>query len=384
MPKLRQLAKVRSAHCLRFEPSSGKALGSALKVGTMIVENSINVRKVDEKALLLSEHLCQTQAILDNSPAAGTAYAVCGISTDISERKRAEEQLRRAYSDLALSEDSLKATMQELKATREELKVTELQLIKAARLECIGTLAAGAAHEVKNPLQTMLMGLHYLTHNLPADHEGIALTLHDMRQAVTRANVIIRELLELSAGTKAEKQTEDLNACVERSLDLLHYELVATQTTVVRQLAVGLPPVTMDRGKMEQVFINLILNALHAMSNGGTLTITSRAVQWSEDLASQEPVFRQFKSGDSLAVTELRDTGSGIPENLLPKIFDPFFTTGPSGQGTGLGLAVVKRIVDLHGGAISIRNAAPGGVRVTLVMSLEKEKSHGQETHLNH
>jgi PAS domain S-box-containing protein len=302
----------------------------------------------------------------------GRMISYNGLISDITDRKHAEEQLRRAYEELAQSDESLKATLQELKATHEELKATELQLIQAAKLECIGTLAAGVAHEVKNPLQTMLMGLHYLAHNLPSDHEGIALALHDMRDAVTRANGILRGLLELAADTKSEMKAEDLNACIERSLELLHYDLVATLTTVVRQLAVDLPLVPMDRGKTEQVLINLFINALHAMSHGGTLTVTTRAIPWSENLASQERLFRQFKPGDTLVVTEVQDTGTGIPENLLPKIFDPFFTTKPVGHGTGLGLAVVKKIVDLHGGTIDIRNVSPGGVRVTLVLKGEK------------
>jgi len=137
---------------------------------------------------------------------------------------------------------------------------------------------------------------------------------------VTRANAILRGLLELSADRKSERKAEDLNACIVRSLELMHYEFVATKTTVVRQLAVGLPLVPMDRGKMEQVLINLFINALHAMSQGGTLSVTTRAVPWSEHLASQERLFRQFKPGDTLAITEVQDTGTGIPENLLPKV----------------------------------------------------------------
>jgi PAS domain S-box-containing protein len=301
----------------------------------------------------------------------GTAYAVCGISTDISERKRGEEQLRRTCTELSQRDERLKLTLQELQASHEELKAYELQLIRAAKLECIGTMAAGVAHEVKNPLQTMLMGLDYLAHNLPASHEGIVLTLHDMRDAVTRAKAILRGLLELAADTKSTSKAEDLNACLERSLWLLQYELGAARIAVVRQLAADLPLVPMDRGKMEQVFINLFINALHAMSQGGTLTVTTRLVQWSEGLASQEPIFRQFKPADSLAVAEVQDTGTGIPEALLPKVFDPFFTTKPAGHGTGLGLAVVKKIMDLHGGAIGIRNAPPGGVRVTLILKLD-------------
>jgi PAS domain S-box-containing protein len=301
----------------------------------------------------------------------GVAYALCGISTDISERKRAEERLQQACIELRQSEGTLTATLQELKATHEELKATELQLIQAAKLECIGTLAAGVAHEVKNPLQTMLMGLHYLTQNLPAPNEGIALALQDMREAVTRANTILRGLLELSADTKSELKAEDLNACVERSLWLLQYELVATQTTVVRRLASELPPVLMDRGKMEQVFINLFLNALQAMSHCGTLTVTTRVIQCPQHLAAQELLFRPFKPGANLAVLEVQDTGTGIPDLLLPKVFDPFFTTKLAGHGTGLGLAVVKKIVDLHGGAIELRNAPPRGALATLILKLE-------------
>jgi PAS domain S-box-containing protein len=301
----------------------------------------------------------------------GNAYAVCGISTDISERKRGEEQLRRTCAELSQSDASLKATLVELQTAHEELKASESQLIRAAKLECVGTLAAGVVHEVKNPLQTMLMGLDYLAHKLPVTDEGIVLALGDMRDAVTRAKAILRGLLELAADTKTAPEPGDLNACVERSLWLLHHELGATETTVVRHLGVDLPLVTMDFGKMEQVFINLFINALHGMPQGGTLTVTTRVVPWSRDLASQEALFGQFKAGDTLAVTEVQDTGTGIPEALLPKVFDPFFTTKPAGHGTGLGLTVVKKIVDLHGGAIGIRNAPPGGVRVTLVLKLD-------------
>jgi signal transduction histidine kinase len=274
--------------------------------------------------------------------------------------------LKQALADLTTAHE-------ELKATHEELKASELQLIRAAKLESVGTLAAGVAHEVKNPLQTMLMGLDYLAHNLTANNEGAALALDDMRDAVTRANTVIRGLLELAADTKSVTKAEDLNGCVERSLALLGYELVATETTIVRQLGADLPLVPMDRGKMEQVFINLFINALHAMPHGGTLTVTTRAIRWSKDLASQERIFLQFKPGDTLAVAEVQDTGTGIPEALLPKVFDPYVTTKPVGHGTGLGLAVVKRIVDLHGGAIAIRNAPPGGVLATVVLKAQPE-----------
>jgi PAS domain S-box-containing protein len=307
--------------------------------------------------------------------AAGAVYAVCGISTDISERKRREEELRLAYNQLAQNEANLNRSLEELKGAQEELKATQIRLIQAAKMECIGTLAAGVAHEVKNPLQTLLMCLHYLADNVPSGNEGVALAISDMREAVTRANAIVRGLLELSGETKYEPKEENLNACLERSLDLLHHEIVAGQSAVLRQLAVDLPLVPMDKGKMEQVFVNLLMNALHAMPQGGTITVTTRTIRWSEDLASQKPNLPQFKPGDTLAVAEVLDTGCGIPEAMLPKIFDPFVTTKPAWQGTGLGLTVVKKIMDLQGGAIELRNAPFGGVRVTLMLKAEQENT---------
>jgi phosphoglycerate-specific signal transduction histidine kinase len=166
----------------------------------------------------------------------GQVVGLIGISRDITERKQAEDQLRRAYTELAQNEATLKRTLQELKAAHEELKATELQLIQAAKLECIGTLAAGIAHEVKNPLQTMLMGLQYLTHKVPANHEGIALALHDMQDAVTRANAILRGLLELSADTKFGTKPEDLIWPVFRTtirnLIQVNQDLQAEGTTI--------------------------------------------------------------------------------------------------------------------------------------------------------
>jgi two-component system NtrC family sensor kinase len=282
--------------------------------------------------------------------------------------------LKRAYAELGQSEAILKSTLRELKASHEELKTTELQLIQAAKLESIGTLAAGIAHEVKNPLQTMLMGLHYLAHNLPAGNEGVTLALSDMRDAVKRANSIVLNLSQLSAATEFETKEGDLNALIERALGLIHSELIASQIAVVRKLAEDLPSIQMDGGKMEQVFINLFINALQAMPQGGDLTIATRAVRLGQDLALHERIFRQFKPGDTVLVAEVQDTGTGVLEANLAKIFDPFFTTKPVGIGTGLGLSVSKKIVDLHGGALDIRNAPQRGVVVTVILKVNQEK----------
>lgn len=309
--------------------------------------------------------------------AQGRLVAYDGLVYDITERKQAEERLTRAHAELKTNEEALKRTLEELQGTNQQLKQTQLQLIHAARLESVGALAAGVAHEVKNPLQTILMGLDYLVPNCPAGNENIATVLVDMRDAVMRANAIIRGLLQLSAQTDFEMKAGDLNASAQRALRLVKAQVIASKVSVVRKLDPHLPRVKVDPGKIEQVFINLFINAVQAMAPGGVLTITTRAGRLGENLTLSETASRPFNRGDELVMAQVQDTGTGIKPANLPKVFDPFFTTKPVGVGTGLGLSVVRNILDLHGGAIDIQNAATGGVVVILVLRAEPEEKLG-------
>ncbi len=290
----------------------------------------------------------------------GRLVAYDGLVYDITERKEAEERLRHANAELA-------ANAQALKRTLEELKETQLQLIQAARLESVGTLAAGVAHEVKNPLQTILMGLDYLVPNVPAVNENVAMVLADMREAVMRANTILRGLLQLSAQADFDMKLDDLNDSARRALQLVSAQMTTAKIGVVRKLDPHLPRVKIDRGRIEQVFINLFINALQAMSPGGVLTVSTYVGQFGENPKLNEAAFRQFTRGQSVVIAQVQDTGTGISAANLPKIFDPFFTTKPAGVGTGLGLSVAKKILDLHGAAIDIQNAPEGGVKATLI-----------------
>lgn len=303
--------------------------------------------------------------------ASSSPIRMAGSHVDLTARKQAEEQLRRAYTDLAQNEAALKTALQSLATANQELQSTQMYLIQAAKLESIGTLAAGVAHEVKNPLQTIVMGLDYLSHHLSAGDDNTKLVLSHMRDAVTRADTIVRELLRLSSATEFKPKPEDLNALVERSLGLINGDVIASNITVVCNLGAHLPLVRLDHGKMEQVFINLFINALHAMSRHDVLTISTRHNRFGLEPLLGGISFPQFKPDDQVVVAEVRDSGSGIPEAFLPRIFDPFFTTKSTGIGTGLGLPVVKKILDLHGAAIDIRNDPLGGVMVTLALKAE-------------
>ena len=308
--------------------------------------------------------------------AGGRLVMYDGLVSDITDRKRAEDELRKAYAELTRRQKDLNVALQELEASNEELKAAQLQLIQAAKLESVGTLAAGVAHEVKNPLQTILMGLDYLhNNNLLASDGNLKQVLGDMRDAVTRANAIIQELLQLSAQREFELKREDLNLLLERALSLLNNRFIASQIKVARRLGANLPPVRIDRSKMEQVFINLFINAVQAMAKGGVLTVTTGAGRFGGDLDVAPAACPQFHRGDRVVIAEVQDTGTGIAQEHLPRIFDPFFTTKPVGDGVGLGLSVVKKIVDLHCGAIGIKNASGGGVLATVVLKAEPEDS---------
>lgn len=284
------------------------------------------------------------------------------------DRKQAAARLERAYAQLTRRGQILKRMVRELHSSQKQLRETQEHLIQAAKLECVGTLAAGVAHEVKNPLQTILFGLHFLTHKFATPDPDTAQTLKEMHEAVNRANVIIRELLRLSAVSHFDRQPGDLNELIEHSIRLVDKELMAAHVNVERHLDVNLPRVAFDANKMEQVFINVLLNAIQAMPKGGTITLTTHTVVMNGDNAASGPLFARFHPHDLLLVSEIEDSGAGISETDLPRVFDPFFTTKPVGVGTGLGLSISRKIIDLHGGAIGISNRARGGARVTVIL----------------
>jgi signal transduction histidine kinase len=142
---------------------------------------------------------------------------------------------------------------------------------------------------------------------------------------------------------------------------------------VVKELAPDMPQAWIDRNKIKQVLVNVFTNAIHAMPDGGTLTLRTQARELRRheidpDFGSR--IADRFREGDRVAVLEVLDTGRGISSEKLSRIFDPFFTTKPTGKGTGLGLTVTKKIVELHGGTLDVRNRKEGGVLVTVVLKL--------------
>ncbi len=259
----------------------------------------------------------------------------------------------------------------EVRQYQAELQVTQLQLIQSEKLDSLGRMAAGVAHEVKNPLMMILTGVKILSKRVANDDESTRSLLKDMAEAVERADKIIGGLLSYSRDHALDLSEADLNSVVDRSLLLVKHEFDRARIAVVKELDASLPSLTLDPFKVQQVFVNLLTNAVHAIEHDGRIDVrTSQRILARGTGVGQRKTDR-YARGERVAVVEIDDSGPGIPEAHLRKIFDPFFTTKPTGQGTGLGLSVSRQIIDLHGGTIDIANRDGGGARVTVTFKLE-------------
>lgn len=288
---------------------------------------------------------------------------VVGISEDITERVRAREQLERLNRNLS--------------EKNKELKATQLQLIQAEKMESVGRLAAGVAHEVKNPLALLLMGVEYLSSDLDPNDPNITEILTEMREAINRADKIIRGLVDFSSERQLALEATELPPLIEQSLLLVRHELTKNGVNVDIEFEKALPKVMIDSAKFEQVLVNLFINAIHAMNKTdrpklNILVYSEKLEQVPRDEGARTA--HHLRSGDEVVILEVKDNGCGISESHLRKIFDPFFTTKATGIGTGLGLSVVSKIVELHGGAIRIRNRLLGGVSVRIILKVPKNK----------
>lgn len=303
-----------------------------------------------------------------------------GINRDITDLKLSSEKLARTNAILERRERELLAAVDDLKRSHEALEATQLQLLQVEKMESVGRLAAGIAHEVKNPLAIISTAIDYLSQKAKGEgSESLGRVFATMSRAVQRADTVIRGLLDFSAPAALCAEPADLNLVIRQALLLVDHELMRFNISLQTELADPLPLVSVDANKIEQVFLNLLINAIQAMPEGGRITLRTRTQQLAAlghnigDLRAE-----RFRAGDIVVVAEVDDTGHGIPEDKVAKIFDPFFTTKPTGKGTGLGLSVARTIVELHGGMLQLSNRPEGGARAQLVL-----KATGDSTHDN-
>lgn len=228
-------------------------------------------------------------------------------------------------------------------ATREQIGQSE-------KLAAIGRLAAGIAHEVNNPLTAVLTFAHLLRESPKADEEQKQ-DLEVIVRETTRVREIVRGLLDFARESPSRRQILDINEILQKTLRLLKSQKDFGRITIDLQLQDKLPPVMGDRNQIQQVFLNLALNACEAMPEAGTLTV------------------KTVHEGTTVRV-DFSDTGCGIPEDHLTQIFDPFFTTKPVGKGTGLGLSVTYGIIQQHEGQLLVHSTVHEGSTFSVVFQV--------------
>lgn len=264
---------------------------------------------------------------------------------------------------------SLEKSTNELRDLYTDLQNTHEMLVQAEKMTAVGQLASGVAHEVRNPLGIILQGVNYLEGRLSSGQEDLSETLAMLKESVSRADKIIDGLLDFSKFTKLELQPEDINSILENSLVLVRDQFKVENIEIIKELKAGLPRVQADKNKLEQVFINILLNAIQAMPNGGRIIIRSYDKRSGEEKDGVGRMAKdKFHSGEEIVIVEFEDIGIGIPEENMKKIFDPFFTTKGPKKGTGLGLSVSRNILQMHKGLIYAESRPGKWTKITVIL----------------
>src|SRR3989442_1296964 len=221
----------------------------------------------------------------------------------------------------------------------------EAQLIQSEKLAAVGQLVSGVAHELNNPLTSIAGLAEFLLEQQelgPKDRDHLQV-IHEQAE---RAGRIVRNLLTFARKGPGERARVNLNDVVQRTLLLMSYDLKLKDIRTEKNLGSGMPDVVGDRHALQQVVLNLVTNAAHALAgNEAGRPRTIRISTWFDERVR----------------LRVADTGPGIPEEVLPHLFTPFFTTKEPGHGTGLGLSITYSIVEAHGGQITVQQPAEGG-----------------------
>ncbi len=275
----------------------------------------------------------------------GITENICLIVTDVTEEIKMEEEMHR---------------------TREEMKNLQSQLAQTSKMAALGEMAAGLAHELNQPLTVIRvntqMGLESLRENT-AEREELIRMLESGEKHSTRMMDIIENMLAFSRQSPADFQSADINRIIEKTFLMMGQQLQAGGIQLKQSLCPDIPPVFGDAVQLEQVLLNLILNARDALQS--RMNTDSLFKGLLEIGTGYGPVCRDTGIRDCIEVT-VRDNGSGIPEEIREKIFNPFFTTKAVGSGTGMGLSIAYGIIRNHGGNIELSESGPAGNLFTI------------------
>jgi two-component system NtrC family sensor kinase len=243
----------------------------------------------------------------------------------------------------------------------ETLHQTQQELLHKERLASMGQLAAGVAHEINNPLGTILLFSDVMYKEAPEDdprRDDLKMIINE----TTRCKNIVADLLNFARQQEVLAQETDVHALLEKVVEGVHLQPIFKEAEIVRRFSPDLPAIQADPAQLQQVFVNLLNNAAEAMEGGGTITLATRPVdsQWVE--------------------IKISDTGCGIPEENLGRLFTPFFTTKVLGKGTGLGLSIVYGIIKMHRGQIAVQSQVGQGTTFTVTLPVQLPKGQSPLT----
>ena len=252
--------------------------------------------------------------------------------------------------------NELEGKIESLDQAYRDLSEMQDKMLQTGKLAAIGELASGVAHELNNPL-TAVVGLTDLLLSDEPENTEKWEDLKTIKEQTVRCSKIIMNLLQFARQTKSEKKTADINDVLEMAVKLTEYDAKSSSVKVIKEYAAGMPRVTVDINHIQQVFLNILNNARHAMK--GT--------------AHPKLVIRT-EASDGLVRVSFTDNGCGMTEEVRQKIFNPFFTTKEVGKGTGLGLSISYGIVKDHGGEIHVTSEPDEGTCFTVELPIQKNK----------
>ena len=294
-------------------------------------------------------------------PAGGTSLVLVGLERELTTHEQRIWKLAACYEEP--SEDTSQDAVLELQQTQQELQArisaqmeAEARLIQAAKLAAVGEMAAGVAHELNNPLTTVVGFTELALDELPME-SPVRKDLDLVLQEARRARSVVRRLLDFSRQSETSRVKVDINEVVDDVVMLTKHLMHTNHVQSEIRLRTGLPWVLVDRNQIKQVVINLVNNALYAMPGGGRLVVETA---------------EQLRYNARWITLTVRDTGEGIPPENLQRIFEPFFTTRSDRGGTGLGLSVTYGIVTDHAGMIEVESAVNQGSTFTVWLPLEE------------
>ena len=255
----------------------------------------------------------------------------------------------------------LRGVGQKLRASEEARQVVEGQLRQAQKMEAVGQLTGGIAHDFNNLLTVILSNVRLIEHGLPADAGDLHEDLNELRIAAQRGAEMIKKLLAFSRSGQLSFEPRALERVLPESVQMLRRILPAS-VRIEAQFDPDPPAVRTDPAAVEQMVLNLATNARDAMPGGGSLSLTLAPARITREFVQQ----RGWGRLGAYAALTVRDTGSGMPPEVMERLFEPFFTTKPPGLGTGLGMAMVYGLMKQHSGYVDVASAPGAGTSVTL------------------